>query len=76
MTDQSHANTGADSPMLMRGDEDALDGLRELMRSAAANAPEIKELGYCSQLAHNTLKKEISFRPLREKFIKINKQAR
>jgi len=42
----------------LRGDEDALDGLRELMRSAAANAPEIKELGYCSQLVANTLRKE------------------
>ena len=42
----------------LRDDEDALDGLRELMRSAAANASEIKELGYCSQLVANTLRKE------------------
>ena len=31
----------------LRGDEDALDGLRELMRSSASNAEEIKDLGYC-----------------------------
>lgn len=42
----------------LRGDEDALDGLRELMRSAAANASDIKELGYCSQLTHHTARKE------------------
>jgi len=42
----------------LRGDEDALDGLRELMRSPAANASDIKELGYCSQLTHHTTRKE------------------
>ncbi|MGB2403407.1 MAG: hypothetical protein ACPIA7_08360, partial [Akkermansiaceae bacterium] len=35
----------------MRGNEDALDGLRELMRSPAKNATEIKELGYGIQRA-------------------------
>lgn len=33
----------------LRGDEDALDGLREIMRSPANSAQEIKELGYCNK---------------------------
>lgn len=40
----------------MRGNEDALDGLRELMRSSAKNAAEIKELGYGNQRAHYSAK--------------------
>lgn len=33
----------------LRGDEDAMDGLREIMRSPANSAQEIKELGYCNK---------------------------
>ena len=33
----------------LRGDEDAMDGLREIMRSPANSALEIKELGYCNK---------------------------
>lgn len=33
----------------LRGDEDALDGLRELMKSPANNAQDIKDLGYCEK---------------------------
>jgi hypothetical protein len=33
----------------LRGDEDALDGLRELVKSPASSAQEIKELGYCDE---------------------------
>lgn len=33
----------------LRGDEDAMDGLRELMRSPASSAQEIKDLGYCDE---------------------------
>ena len=33
----------------LRGDEEALDGLRELVKSPASSAQEIKELGYCDE---------------------------
>lgn len=38
----------------LRGDEDALDGLRELMRAPAESAEKIKELGYCSQPVYSS----------------------
>jgi hypothetical protein len=41
----------------LRGDEDALDGLRELMRSPANSAQDIKNLGYCSQRVLTQYKK-------------------
>jgi hypothetical protein len=42
----------------MRGDENALDGLRELMRSKAGNIQEIKDLGYGNKQTHYLAKKE------------------
>ncbi|MDG1356898.1 MAG: hypothetical protein P8P36_01745 [Akkermansiaceae bacterium] len=42
----------------MRGDENALDGLRELMRSPAKNTSEINDLGYSNQRPHKEEKKE------------------
>lgn len=38
----------------MRGDEDALDGLRELMRAPAESAQEIKEQGYCGESVYSS----------------------
>ncbi len=42
----------------LRGNQDALDGLRELMRSGAKNTLEINELGYSNQRPHKEAKKD------------------
>ncbi len=44
----------------LRGDEDALDGLRELMKTPAESAQEIKEQGYCGQSVYSTPRAETS----------------
>ena len=51
----------------LRGDEDALDGLRELMRSPANSAQDIKDLGYCSQRVLTQYKKLQPFTADRER---------
>ena len=51
----------------LRGDEDALDGLREIMRSVASSTEEIKDLGYGNQRAYYSTKRESRISPARQK---------
>ena len=51
----------------MRGNEDALDGLRELMRSPAKNTAELKDLGYSNQRSNYATKNEVDIPRKRQK---------